>query len=168
MNCLCTKFSKSQNTVTYPNAILPPVCLVWPLFIQLMDGKGWPDTWHSSTTWAPKGTVNTWGHSLTDGWAVRKGKHCLEYYYAPIHIYIYMYIYISSEIVRRAARCHTQNSECCSSRGKRSLKMGVWGPAEVAATIVLLHTTEKIMKRVSRASKNKNQLPGAVFKGTIL
>lgn len=85
-----------------------------------------------------------------------------------LYMYIYMYIYISSEIVGRAARCHTQNTECCSSRGKKSLKMGVWGPAEVAATIVLLHTTEKIMKRVSRAFKNKNQLPGAVFTGTIL
>lgn len=71
---IISPFQLNHNTLTYPKAILPPVCLEWPLFTQLMEGRGWPDTWHSSTTRAPTGTVNTWGHSFTDGGAARKRK----------------------------------------------------------------------------------------------
>lgn len=91
---IISPFQLNHNTLTYPKAILPPVCLEWPLFTQLMEGRGWPDTWHSSTTRAPTGTVNTWGHSFTDGGAARKrkeltnarggkkywyGKHCITF-----------------------------------------------------------------------------------------
>lgn len=67
----------NKNTLTYPKTIFPPVCLEWPLFTQLMEGGGWPDTSHSSTTRAPTGTVNTWGRSFTDGGAARNRKEWL-------------------------------------------------------------------------------------------
>lgn len=61
-------------TLTDPTAVLPPVCLEWPLFSQLMEGEGCPETRHSSTTRAPTGTVNTSGHILTDGGAAGTSK----------------------------------------------------------------------------------------------
>lgn len=70
------QFMKSywNRILTNPRTILPPVCLEWPLFCQLIVGKGWPDAWHSSFTWTPGGTVRTLGHTLTNGGAVRKKK----------------------------------------------------------------------------------------------
>lgn len=65
-----------HNRVTHPNEIRPPVCFERPLFTQLMEGRGWPDTSHSSTAWAPTGTVNNVGQSFTDGGSAKKRKNC--------------------------------------------------------------------------------------------
>lgn len=122
--------------LAYPKTTLPPVCLEWPLFTQLMEGDGLPDTWHSSTTRAPTDTVSTWGHSFTDGGAaVKKGKATAVI--IPVE---------EAPVGGAFLWCHTQHSHSCSSGSDKSLKLDVGGPAEVAPIVVLLYTAENTVK----------------------
>lgn len=68
----------TTSTPTHPTEIFPPVCLEWPLFSQLMEGEGCPETRHSSKTRAPTGTVSVCGHILTDGGAEADGRRVFE------------------------------------------------------------------------------------------
>ena len=123
----------SSILLTHPKETLPPVCLEWPLLIQLMVGNGWPDTWHSSSTRAPKGTVSSWGHSVTDGGAARERTHNLntagsghrDVYSGPQEPTL------------------TQHGQCGSSGAEEPLQLEVGGSAEVTPTVNLLNPAER-------------------------